>query len=242
MENWFQQLKLRTTRWRVPQNIRRHLPADSHIQLELDHTSVWSSNTQDSNARDLDYYPTVEQIFRELSRQTKTKIQIPEAAKQVDFSIVEPLTDQEKEEDYELHLYISTFVTQDTPIGTPGRVHLIVKHPTAPVVDPPTEQQQTPPPAQQTAPPATQTVDPAQTPTGEVEEDNPEYAVSRSILKKLAKEIAIARRNIKLQKRQQGKGKRKLVLADSTDDDDELAASALDIVEDARANKVTIET
>ena len=57
--------------------------------------------------------------------------------------------------------------------------------------------------------------------------------MSRSILKKLAKEIAIARRNIKLQKRQQGKGKRKLVLADSTDDDDELAASALDIVEDA---------
>jgi len=36
-----------------------------------------------------------------------------------------------------------------------------------------------------------------------------------------------------MQKRQQGKGKRKLVLADSTDDDEELAASALDIVEDA---------
>ena len=66
--------------------------------------------------------------------------------------------------------------------------------------------------------------------------------MSRSILRKLAKEIAIARRNIKLQKRQQGKGKRKLVLADSTDDDEELAATALDIVEDARANKVTVET
>ena len=39
------------------------------------------------------YYPTVEHIFRELSRQTKTKLQIPEAAKQIDFSIVEPLTD-----------------------------------------------------------------------------------------------------------------------------------------------------
>ena len=41
LENWFQQLKVRTTRWRVPQNIRRKLLANSHIQLELDHTSVW---------------------------------------------------------------------------------------------------------------------------------------------------------------------------------------------------------
>ena len=66
--------------------------------------------------------------------------------------------------------------------------------------------------------------------------------MSRSVIKKLAKEIAVARRKIKLQKRQQGKGKRNLVLADSTDDDEELAAAALDIVEDARANKVTVET
>ena len=30
-ENWFQQLKFRTTRWRVPQNIRRSLPKNAHI-------------------------------------------------------------------------------------------------------------------------------------------------------------------------------------------------------------------
>ena len=52
----------------------------------------------------------VEQIFRELTRQAQTKIPIPEATKQVNFSIIEPLTDQEKKEDYELNLYISTFV------------------------------------------------------------------------------------------------------------------------------------
>ena len=113
-------------------------------------------------------------------------------------------------------------------------------------MDPPSTEQQPTEQAQltvpQTAPPTPETVDPAQNPTGEVEEDNPEYAVSRSIIKKLAKEIAVARRKIKLQKRQQGKGKRKLVLADSTDDEEELAASALDIVEDAWANKVTVET
>ena len=48
---------------------------------------------QDPKAQGLDYYPTVEQIFRELTRQAGTKVPIPEAAKQVDFSIIEPLTD-----------------------------------------------------------------------------------------------------------------------------------------------------
>ena len=41
LKNWFQQLKVQTTRWRVPQNIRRSLPKTTHIQLELDHTVVW---------------------------------------------------------------------------------------------------------------------------------------------------------------------------------------------------------
>ena len=74
-----------------------------------------------SNAKALDYYPSVDQIFRELSRQTKTKIPVPEAAKQVDFSIEVPLTDQEKEEDYELNLYIITFVSEDLPVEPTGR-------------------------------------------------------------------------------------------------------------------------
>ena len=41
LENWFQQLKVQTTRWRVPQKIQRSLPKIAHIQLELDHTMVW---------------------------------------------------------------------------------------------------------------------------------------------------------------------------------------------------------
>ena len=131
LETWFQQLKVRTTRWRVPQNIRRNLPADSHIQLALDHTSVWYMRGQDPKAQDLDYYPTVEQIFRELTRQAGTKVPIPEASKQVNFSTIEPLTDQEKEEEYELNLYISKFVSEDAPTVTTSRVHITVKPPTA---------------------------------------------------------------------------------------------------------------
>ena len=98
---------------------------------------------QDPKAQDLDYYPTVKQIFRGLSQQEKTKIPVPDATKQIEFSIQEPLTDQEKEEDYELNLYISTFVSEDTPVETTSWVHITIKPPTAKVVDPPpTEQQQ----------------------------------------------------------------------------------------------------
>ena len=103
---------------------------------------------ENPKANALDYYPTVDQIFWELSRQAKKKIPIPKAAKQVNFSIVEPLIDQDKEEDYELNLYISTFVSEDTPVEPTGRVQIIIKPPTR--VDPqstdpqPTEQQAQP--------------------------------------------------------------------------------------------------
>ena len=40
--------------------------------------------------------------------------------KKIDFSIKELLTDQEKEEYYELNLYISTFVLEETPIEHTG--------------------------------------------------------------------------------------------------------------------------
>ena len=119
------------TRRRVPQNIRRNLPAKSHIQLEIDHTAVWYMQGEDPKATALDYYPTADQVFRELTRQVKTKIPVPEADKQVDFSIKEPFTDQEKEEDYELNLYISTFVSEDTPVEPTGRVQMTIKPLTA---------------------------------------------------------------------------------------------------------------
>ena len=64
------------------------------------------------------------------------KIPVPEVAKQVEFSIIDPLTDQEKEEDYELNLYISTFVSEDTPTVPTSRVHITVKPPSAKIVDP----------------------------------------------------------------------------------------------------------
>ena len=56
----------------------------------------------EEKAKTLDYYPTVEEIFRELARQSSKKLLIPAKAKETDLLIVEPLTDQEQEEYYEI--------------------------------------------------------------------------------------------------------------------------------------------
>ena len=94
---------------------------------------------------------------------------------------------------------------------------------------------------QQTTPLAPAIVKPTQEQTGEVEDDDPEYALSKSTIQKLAKEIAVARKRLRTQKQQTARGKRKLIL-DSSNDEEELATAAIDIVEDARANKVSVET
>ena len=58
----------------------------------------------------------------------------------------------------------------------------------------------------------------------------------------MSKEIVAPRKRKKTQQQQQGKGKRKLIIAESLEDEEELAATALDIIEDAAANKVPVET
>ena len=95
-------MKIQTNRWRVPQNIQRSVLKTTHIQLELDHIVVWYMQGEKEKAKPLDYYPTVEEIFRELARQSNTNLSIPTKAKEVNLAIEEPLIDHEKEEDYEL--------------------------------------------------------------------------------------------------------------------------------------------
>ena len=76
---------------------------------------------------------------------------------------------------------------------------------------------------------------------GETKVDNPEYAITKEIIRKLSKEIAAARKRQRTQQ-PQGKGKHKLLLPESSDDEEELGATAIDIIEDAAANKVPVET
>ena len=62
------------------------------------------------------------------------------------------------------------------------------------------------------------------------------------MIRKLSKEIAVARKKLKTQQQQQGKGKCKLIIVDSSDDKEELEDTALDIIEDVVANRVSVET
>ena len=217
LENWLQQLKVRMTRWRVPQNIWKNIPTNSHIQLELDHTSVCYMQYDNSNAKTINYYPSVDQIFQELSQHARTKIPVPTVANQIDFLIEEPLIDQEKEEDYELNLYISTFVSEETLVEHIVQLQITIKPPIAKRAEP---QIIEPQPKQQVIPLAVESVVLNQEPTGEIEPENPKYAITKGIIQKLAKEIAAARKKIKTQEQQQGKGTRKLIIAESLADED----------------------
>ena len=82
---------------------------------------------------------------------------------------------------------------------------------------------------------------PTQEPRGETDLENPEYAITKGIIRKLSKEIVAARNKLNTEQQQQGKGKCNLILADSSEDEKELTATTLDIIEDAATNKVPVE-
>ena len=82
-------------------------------------------------SKTLDYYPTIEEIFRELARQSSTKLSILAKSKEATLAIKEPLTDQEKEEYYELWLYIGTFVLEETPAEATSKLQITVILPIA---------------------------------------------------------------------------------------------------------------
>ena len=73
---------------------------------------------------------------------------------------------------------------------------------------------------------------------GDIEYDNPEYSITKDKVKKLAKEIAAVRKKATETK---GKGKHKLILSQSKDQE-ELLSIATNIIEDAIANNVSVET
>ena len=57
LDNWFQNLKIKETRWRVPHNIERILSLTAHIQLELDHIVVRFMQGTIGKSKPLNYYP-----------------------------------------------------------------------------------------------------------------------------------------------------------------------------------------
>ena len=51
-------------------------------------------------------------------------------AKNIDQPIFEPLTNQEKKEGYEVHIHISTFTLEDTPVEELNTIQIVTVTPT----------------------------------------------------------------------------------------------------------------
>ena len=90
---WMQEVKLVCHKWRVPQNICRELPLTCHIELGLDHTKLWYVDSQAVEPTDLPFYPTVNEIFNESTRQSNTLYPIPLEARERHINLLIPLTD-----------------------------------------------------------------------------------------------------------------------------------------------------
>lgn len=116
---WLLQAKSACHKWRVLQNIRRALPLTCHIELGLDYTELQYADDQAAKPVDLPYYPSVEQIFGELSRQSRTITPIPSLAKEIQVDLLLPLKDDEKFEQDEAELQIQSFIAEvQTPMPT----------------------------------------------------------------------------------------------------------------------------
>jgi len=108
-ELWFQNLKIKCRKWRVTQNVHRSLPGSAYVDLQLDHTRVWSGGEKSEDAADLDYIPTIVDIYADLSRQIGRAMQPPAVAFTRCEQLSIPLTDAEKEEERETTMYIEMF-------------------------------------------------------------------------------------------------------------------------------------
>ena len=112
-EIWFQNLKLKCGKWRVAQPVRRSLPDSVQVDLQLDHTRIWSGVEGVAEAADLDYNPTIIAIYAELSRQVGQVMQPPAVAFSRAERVSEPLTEAEQEEEWETSMYIEMFYRAD---------------------------------------------------------------------------------------------------------------------------------
>ena len=130
-------------------------------------------------------------------------------------------------------------MSEETPVEHTGRLQIIIKPLKAKREEPQTEETQI---EKHVITLAAESLILTQEPRGETEPKNPEYAITNGIIIKLSKEIAAARKKLKTQQQQEEKGKHKLIFVESSNDEEELASTALDIIEDAAANKVPVET
>ena len=116
-EQWFQNLKLKCGRWRVAQNVRRSLLGSAYVDLQLDHTRVWRWVDGAKGAEDLDYIPSVVDIYADLSRQTRQPMQPPTVAFTSCKQLSIPLKKAKREEERETTMYIEMLFVVESELS-----------------------------------------------------------------------------------------------------------------------------
>lgn len=84
-----------------------------HIELGLDYTKLWYVDGHATKPVELPYYPIVDQIFGELTRESNTITPIPAEAREIQVDLLLPLTDREKVEHHEAKLQMQSFVSKE---------------------------------------------------------------------------------------------------------------------------------
>ena len=141
-----------------------------------------------------------------MARQTKTDIPIPEATQENNQAIIEPLTDQEKEEEYEVNLHISTFTSGDSPKEEKNPLQ---------VENVPTKQYVVTPTIQHIIIPNQQQEKGKESIEEGIQTDSPKYAMTKENLNKIAKEISTSIK--KKGNQEKGKGKCKIILSEESE-------------------------
>lgn len=95
-EQWFQNLKIKCGKWRVAHNVQRSLRGSAYVDLQLDHTRIWSGEDNAEDPEDLKNTPLVVDIYVDLSRQIGQTMQPPAVAFISCEQLSIPLTDVEK--------------------------------------------------------------------------------------------------------------------------------------------------
>ena len=90
-------------------------------------------------------------------------------------------------------------MSEETPVEHTGWIQIIIKPSTAQREEPQIEETQA---EQQVITSVTESFNPTQEPRGETEPENPEYAITKGIIRKLSKEIETARKKIRTQQRE----------------------------------------
>ena len=85
--------------------------------MGLNFTNIWYANDKEAPLAELDYIPTMVNLFIDLVRQDNEAYHIPLQAKKTKEYLILPLDDVEQHDHYEASLYMQPFIKASTRLA-----------------------------------------------------------------------------------------------------------------------------